>query len=103
MIKCPHCGAGIKASSLAGASFFRPIVCLQCAHASRVVRPFGQSSIVFLFGLLLGILSTNLFAFPYFLIALAGIFSIVWALDTLLLSRTAKLTPMLPKDSRHAA
>jgi hypothetical protein len=81
-----------------GASFWRPFVCPECAHAFRVMRPFGQSTLLGLVGFLTGMLSIRLFTFPYYLFALGVLTAALWAIDASLLGRTARLSPVLPRS-----
>ena len=86
-----------------GTSFWRPVVCLECAKASRVIRPFGQNIALALLGpaLLMAVFKFAPASYQYlWFIAAVGI---VWAFDALLLVQTARLKPLLPKNSTHAA
>ena len=103
MLNCPHCGAPVKAYGLVSASFWRPLVCLTCAQASRVVRPFGQNTVLSIFGLLVRIACVRFLLFPYYLFAFVGAAVLMLALDVLLLERTVQLKLVLPKVPSDAA
>ena len=103
MATCPNCGSVVKGSALIGASFWRPYVCPNCAKASRVMRPFGQASILSFFAVLVGMVTVRYFAFPVnMVLAVVGLF-VVWGLDALLLGSTARLTPVLPRNPANEA
>ena len=101
MTNCLNCGSIVKGSALVGASFWRPYVCPNCAKAFRVVRPFGQASLLWFFAVLVGMTTVRYFAFPINLLLSVVGFIIIWALDAFLLSRTARLTPVLPRNSAN--
>jgi len=103
MVNCPHCGKAINGSSLIGSSFWRPYVCPACAQASRVVRPFGQTSLLTMLGVFSGLASARLLPFPYYLFALGVIVLVLWTLDAWLLGHTAKLAPVLPSSPADEA
>jgi|SRR3982751_3948540 hypothetical protein len=102
-MKCPHCGAAIKGSRLVGASYWRPFVCLECAQASRVVRPAGQGALLTMLAVFSGLAASRLLAFPYFLFVVCAVLIVIWLLDAMLLERTARLTPVLPRMPPNAA
>lgn len=94
---CPHCGANVTRFALCTHSFTRPYVCLDCARASRVIRPFGQ-------GLLVACLAIALVSYfvPWFpkehrLLLFVGAFALNWLLEYTLLAHTFRLTQVLPR------
>jgi len=55
--------------------------------------------ILSLFGATLGFTCAKYVASLYFPLLIVAMFIVVWALDILLLARTARLVPVLPKKS----
>jgi len=103
MIKCPHCGVTVKASSLLWSSPWRPFACPKCGGRSRIVRPGGQISILALLSVVLGTAIVKFVGTPYEFLAAGAAIIFLWSLHVLLLARTAHLAPVLPKNPTHAA
>jgi type IV secretory pathway TrbD component len=50
-----------------------------------------------------GLAASRLLAFPYFLFVVCAVLIVIWLLDAMLLERTARLTPVLPRMPPNAA
>jgi hypothetical protein len=95
--KCPHCDAEVTRFALCTHSFTRPYVCLDCARASRVIRPLGQALLIACLAIAVTIYFVPWFSKEYRLLLFIGAFALNWLLEYALLAHKLQLTKVLPR------
>ena len=94
---CPHCGAKVTRFALCTHGFTRPYVCLDCARASRVIRPLEQALLITLLAIAVAIYFAPWFSKEYRLLLFIGAFALNWLLEYALLARKFQLAKVLPR------
>ncbi len=95
--RCPHCGANVTRFALSTHSFTRPYVCLDCARASRVIRPLGLVLLVGCLAIAVAIYFAPWLSKEYRPLLLIGAFALNWLLEYALLAHKFQLTKVLPR------
>ncbi len=95
--KCPFCGADVTRFALCTHSFTRPYVCLDCARASRVIRPLEQAVLITLLAIAVASYFVPWIPKEHRLLLFIGAFGLNWLLEYALLAHKFQLAKVLPR------